>query len=255
MSDKQTTAPYRSPIVKGVTLNPPGPGTWIGKIWRNKICDILNAFLTQSFMCIISSDDGSPSQIINADVQISPGSCVTTLDLSGVLSGGGGGSSLELTDGTTDLTAVSKITVTGAVVGGTAAAATLAIAGIQQFKIVASGTIDGGDYYNCKTWDGTTLGSTVVKVAKQYKMRSVNGPASDSIRGVARTYTYAINTPYDEYKRSTSGSDGSASTDYCTPPALAGDIIIAAPFSTATPATLSSVAWIELTERKWATGP
>lgn len=39
--------------------------------------------------------------------------------------GGGGSGSLELTDGTTDLTSVTKITVSGLVVGGSSAAATL----------------------------------------------------------------------------------------------------------------------------------
>jgi hypothetical protein len=42
---------------------------------------------------------------------------------------GAPGTSLELTDGTTDVTGVSKITVAGAVVGGTSAAATLTISG------------------------------------------------------------------------------------------------------------------------------
>lgn len=41
----------------------------------------------------------------------------------------GGGGSLELTDGSHDLTGVTKITVSGAVVGGTAGAATLTISG------------------------------------------------------------------------------------------------------------------------------
>jgi hypothetical protein len=40
-----------------------------------------------------------------------------------------GGGSLELTDGTHDLTAVTKITVTGATVGGTSSAATLTVSG------------------------------------------------------------------------------------------------------------------------------
>jgi len=43
--------------------------------------------------------------------------------------GGGGGGSLELTDGTHDVTGVTKITVTGATVGGTSPDATLTITG------------------------------------------------------------------------------------------------------------------------------
>ena len=120
---------------------------------------------------------------------------------------------------------------------------------IQQFKLVATGTKDAGDYYNCNTWDGTTLGGSVVKVAKQYKMRCLNGPASESIRGAAKAYTYSYNSTYDEYQRSTNSG---ASTDFPTPPALASDIIIAAAFTTTSPSTLVGVQWIELTERKWA---
>ena len=110
---------------------------------------------------------------------------------------------------------------------------------VQEFTIATSGTIDAGDYYN------TTTGT---KIAKSYKMRCVTGPASDSIRGVTYTYTYAVNAPYDEYARTTSGSDGSASTDLPAPPALAGDKIYAANI----PGVISGCDWVELTERKWA---
>jgi hypothetical protein len=51
------------------------------------------------------------------------------------------GTSLELTDGTTDLTTVSKITVTGATVGGTPAAATLTITGGGGGGVAVPGTI------------------------------------------------------------------------------------------------------------------
>ncbi len=138
---------------------------------------------------------------------------------------------------------------TGAGTNATATWVQVSGVSVQQFKIAPTGTKDGGDFYNCYTWNGTTLGSTVVKVAKQYKMRALNGPTSETIRGTAYTYTYAYNSTNDEYVRTTNGG---TSTDYPTPPALPGDIIVAIPFTTAAPSTLVGVAWIEITERKWA---
>jgi hypothetical protein len=123
-------------------------------------------------------------------------------------------------------------------------------ASVQQFKLVATGTIDGGDYWNCNTWDGTTLGGTIVKVAKQQKMRCVSYISGETIDGVPWTYSYAVNS-YGEYVR-TSASSSATTTDYCTPPALAGDIIYAVSFATASPTTLASVVWLEITPRDWA---
>lgn len=71
-------------------------------------------------------------------------------------SGGGGGSGIEFTDGTHDLTGVTKITVSGATVGGTSPNATLSISGggleitdgvtdlTGVSKITFSGAVVGG---------------------------------------------------------------------------------------------------------------
>lgn len=121
---------------------------------------------------------------------------------------------------------------------------------VQQYKIVS----DGGDYWNAKTWDGTTLGSTVVKIAKPYKLRcGVGAITSEVIRGVTYSYTYTASGI--EYYRTTTGSDGSSSVDYITPPALANDIIYALVFSTATPSSLAAVTLIDINAdgRAWAT--
>lgn len=139
---------------------------------------------------------------------------------------------------------------------------------VQQFKIIS----DGGDYWNCKTWDGTTLGGTITKVAKPYKLRAIlpsatpHGGAivSEIIRGVTYTYTYtavvvAGVTIY--YTRGVVGSDGSSETDFMIPDPVmvaatpsSNDIIYAMPFSTSTPATLISVVWIDLNvdARAWS---
>lgn len=130
-------------------------------------------------------------------------------------------------------------------------------ASVQQFKIVS----DGGDYWNCKTWDGTTLGSTEIKVAKPFKLRAGTGKiASEVIRGVTYTYTYTgvyisgSSGPYKYYTRAVSGSDGSGETDYVIPDPIANDIIYAISFSTATPSSLADVTWLDINAdgRAWA---
>lgn len=131
---------------------------------------------------------------------------------------------------------------------------------VRQFKLVATGQKDFGDYYACNTWDGTNLGTAVVYVAKQFKMLCILPSASpaggaitsETIRGGTYNYSYAYDATYDEYVRTTTGA--ASTTDYITPPALAGNIIYAIPFATSAPATLANVHWIELTERKWASG-
>ena len=98
---------------------------------------------------------------------------------------------------------------------------------VMQFKIQS----DAGDYWVCKTWDGTTLGSTNINVAKPYELRGgATAITSEVIRGITYTYTYAL--VGGEYVRTTSGSDGTATTDYISPSALAGTVIKAVPFAT-----------------------
>jgi len=127
-------------------------------------------------------------------------------------------------------------------------------ASVQQFKIVS----DGGDYWNCKTWDGKTLGSTVVKVAKPYKLRAGIGKiASEVIRGVTYTYTYTAVTSGGVtiyYTRAVSGSDGTSETDFVIPDALTNDIIYGITFSTTAPSSLSDVVWLDINAdgRAWA---
>lgn len=119
-------------------------------------------------------------------------------------------------------------------------------ASVQQFKIVS----DGGDYWNCKTWDGTTLGSDVIKVAKPFKLRAGTGKiASEVIRGVTYTYTYTavtVSGVTGYYTRSVSGSDGSSETNYMIPDPIANDIIYGISFSTTAPSTLSAVTWLDI---------
>ena len=153
-------------------------------------------------------------------------------------------------------TAGNNSTSTWAQIGGTGGGG-----GVQQFQLAANGgVVDGGDFWWAKAWDGTTLSGTFTKIAKQYKQRCVNGPTSDSIGGVSYNYTYALDGSYPRYIRTTSISggpfSGSTTTDYIEPQGLAGDVIYAIPFSTASPGTLSAVTLIEIGPmRDWITYP
>jgi len=94
----------------------------------------------------------------------SGGVAVVTIDAT---TGGGGGGSLELTDGTHDLTGVTKITVSGMTVGGTAGAATL----------TATGGGGGGNPYNVTP---LTHDAGVAPFAANDDFEQANGTAIDT---------------------------------------------------------------------------
>ena len=146
---------------------------------------------------------------------------------------------------------------TGAGSAGTSTWAQVGGGNVQQFKLAANnGVIDGGDFWWAQSWDGTTQGSTCVKIAKHYKIRAGTGAiGSEEIAGITRAYTYTYDSGNNWYYRVDNGSDGSAYTAYIMPPPLAGDIIYALAFATNNPSDLSAVTLIDLNldARKWAT--
>lgn len=135
---------------------------------------------------------------------------------------------------------------------------------VQDFLMVS----DGGDWYNCNPWDGTTTGSDIVKVAKHQDIRCIlpsaipagGAWASKIIRGITYTFTYnpVAGTTADgvdivEYTRSVSGSDASSELDLMTPCLNVGDIISAFPTTFTGPDTLLDVFWQALADgRAWA---
>ena len=142
-------------------------------------------------------------------------------------------------------------------VGGTSSGSTWQIVsgasgGTQQFKIVS----DGGDYWICNTWDGTTQGTVNVNIVKPYKLRVGNYTTdyvhSEVIRTVTYTYTYSgvyisgSSGPYAYFTRAVSGSDSSSETDYMTPDPVAGDIIYATPCTKPVPGIPTTVQSVEL---------
>lgn len=138
---------------------------------------------------------------------------------------------------------------------------------LQDFQLVS----DGGDYYNCYTYDGKTAGTTLTKVAKHQDIRCILPTAnpkggawpSKTIRGITYTYTYTptAGSTTDgvnviEYVRGVSGDDGSAETDYITPCLNVGDIITASQTAFADPDTLTGVTWqAQADGRAWAASP
>jgi hypothetical protein len=134
------------------------------------------------------------------------------------------------------------------------------------FKVIS----DGGDYYNCVTWDGKKAGSVMIKVAKAEGLRCTLPTATPAggawtartERGSGYSFTYAaipgITTDgvnVIEYSRTkTLTADGTSETAWIEPPLNMGDIITAIPMTFAGPATLAGVQWLALTDgRAWAT--
>ncbi|HXI73445.1 MAG TPA: hypothetical protein VNN22_24140 [Verrucomicrobiae bacterium] len=124
--------------------------------------------------------------------------------------------------------------------------------GTQEFKVVS----DGGDYWNCNTWDGITAGGSVIKVAKPYELRcDVGKIASETIDGILFSYAYTaitVSSVITEYKRSATDPSGNIEINYVTPPVIPGKIIVANAFSTTAPSTLVGVPWIFLSSAAWA---
>ena len=144
------------------------------------------------------------------------------------------------------------------IVGGGSQTATT-----QDFQLVS----DGGDYYNCYTWDGVNVGSDIVRVAKNQDLRCILPTATPAggawpqktKRGVTYTYTYnaVAGTTADkvnviEYTRDVTGSDDSSATSEIAPCLNVGDIITAIATSFSGPDTLKDVVWQALADgRAW----
>lgn len=134
-------------------------------------------------------------------------------------------------------------------------------AGPSFFELVS----DGGDWYNCYSFDGLTVGIQIIKVAKNQDLCCILPTASPA--GLARTTrlnydgTTDIYGPYTPvmvggvvgyYTRAVTCSDGSTATSYVIPKLSIGDIITADPCTFNGPASLAGVQWIARTDgRTW----
>ena len=202
----------------GVKVSPETIAQWIQRPNREFLAKLLTGLANPKYFALLNAGDGINKVTVQGEVILGPEGMTVTLDLSNLpaSSGSGGGG------------------------GGTS--------GLLQFKF-QNDVSTNGDYWVVKSWDGTNLGAVTQFIIKPEKLRcsAANAIASETIRGVVRTYAYVWDSTYLEWKRTTSGSDGSASTDYCTPPMLASstygyDILYALPVATGISGIPSSIA-------------
>ena len=137
--------------------------------------------------------------------------------------------------------------------------------GVSYFVLVS----DGGDYYNCYTFDGVTTGAAIVKVAKLPEMRCIKPSATPAggawtartVRGEAQTYDYTATAGATadgvnvlEYIRVVHTSGNPDYNEYPSNQIAISDIIVAMPASFAGPATLQGVQWQAINSVGWG-GP
>lgn len=109
--------------LRGLQITPPGPATWISHPWRMFLAKLLTCLMNPRITVLLDAGDGITATSKDAEIVMAENGWTATVDLTKLAAAAG--ASLELTDGTTDLTGVSKITVTGATVGGTPSNASL----------------------------------------------------------------------------------------------------------------------------------
>lgn len=79
-----------------------------------------------------------------------------------------------------------------------------------------------GDYLNCRSWDGTTAGSTDITIAKPYELRfSLTGETLDGIAFTYGTYVVASQSRIATFS-------GGSETQFITPRYRVGTILFAA---------------------------
>lgn len=130
---------------------PDNPGTWIGKLWRAKLCAILTCLLKPKFTIPIDNGNGIP---VPQDAVVTMGRNGWTVvfpALAAAGSSGGGGSST-----------------------------------VTTYQITAIGN---SDYFTAQTWDGTTLGGADVLIAKKIDFRE--SLVTETVDGVTITHTFS----------------------------------------------------------------
>lgn len=133
----------------------------------------------------IEEMDGTPS-VANVTTLKFPNGTVVNPS-TGVVEINPGALTIEEVDGGPSVAFDTLIVPNGSLTdnGGGEAQLTFNAGGVSQYRIKSV----QGDYYTCRTWDGTTEGGSDVYVAKPYKLR--NSITSESIDGVTVSYSYA----------------------------------------------------------------
>lgn len=104
------------------------------------------------------------------------------------------------------------------------------------------------DYLTCREWDGITLGSTDVIVAKWPRNRKTL--ATETIDGVVFTYTY---TSQNQRTSKDNATPQNSQTEILYQRFVANEVIFAAQSANGAGFSVSGtpVSWIEMRERIW----
>lgn len=127
-------------------------------------------------------------------------------------------------------------------------------AGLYRFKSMTS------EYLVCRSFNGTTEGTTDVNIAKTPKLRGT--VLTETLRGVVVNYTaYDFSLAAQTRVATQAGTGGITETQYITPPYLVNDLIYAIPATTlvstpptGTPPVAQPVGLLDLNidAREWA---
>jgi hypothetical protein len=170
----------------GAQIDPPdNPGTWIGKLWREKICTILTCLLKPRLIVPIDNGNGIP---VPQDAIITMGrngwtAMFPALAAAGAISGGGGGSNwLRVKD-------------------------------------------DQGASLLCHSWDGTTEGSAAIYVAKPQDLRNTIATENIRGTVFTYSYTLSAGANGMHFLTRTATGGSVNTTDYITKDYLTNDEI------------------------------
>lgn len=174
--------PEQKGNLRGIKINPPGPATWISHAWRMFIGEILTCLMNPRISILTDAGDGAVATRKDFSIVMGSNGWVAEINLAQLSSGGGSGGSAT------------------------------------RYRIKD----DFGASLKCRTWDGTTQGSTDIFIAKPTDIR--NTIASDVKNGITYTLTYVLGSADSNgnhyLARTVAGSDGSAETDDIVPPYL-----------------------------------
>lgn len=188
----------------GFKIEPFGKGrNAIQSAYANEVVDCLNPLGN------IKLTRGKDDKVFYSDVDV-------TIQL-GIAPGvQEAGITVSESDGTPSVSDVTEIKFPAGTVtnDGGGVVSISAVAPVQMLRLKSI----QADYLTCRTWDGTTEGSTDILVAKSYKLR--NSIVSAVIDGVTVTYAYP-----DTVTR-TATISGSNETQVIVPRYLVNDLIL-----------------------------
>ena len=193
---------------------PKGPGSFIGRANRMLVMAILRAMVNLQVKVPMVDTAGNYLGTADAAVTLANGRCVVTLPKTLNPASAGGGAGME-----------------------------------ARFRFKD----DLGSSLRCRTWDGTTEGTTDVFIAKQPTLRATYASAVQN--GVTYSFSYSAGSADTNgnhyFSRVTAGSDGTNVTSDIAPPFIFNDDIYAVAIVAET-LDENSCAWLDQSPRAWA---